>query len=382
MDRRRYLAALGAGALGALAGCTGRGLGRGPGAGTATDTPTPEEGTVGRTPTGEFELPIPESEITRVLDKDRIPAITEPAFGPDWGQTDFELTDDDQIIGVERDGEARAYPMRILDWHEVVNDTFAGPLLVTFCPLCGSGVTGVREVNGQETQFGVSGRLWMSDLVMYDDLTDSLWSQILAQAIRGPETGDRIELVPSTLTTLGAWREEHPETSVLLPPPISGTVGESDGVRDYGRDPYDGYENIDRIGVGYNDFEDDRLHPKTLVIGIENGDAARAYPFPQVESAGGVVNDTVGGLPVVVATDPGDSLVAYERTVEGETLGFERVDARHLRAGGSRWRVVSGRAVDGPFEGSRLTRANDVSPEFWFAWAQFHPQTTVYGQDG
>jgi hypothetical protein len=375
MDRRRYLAALGAGGLGALAGCTGRGLGRGPGA-EETDGGDESERS------GEFELPIPESEINQVLGKDRIPAITEPAFGPDWGETSFELSDDEEVIGVERDGEARAYPMRILDWHEVVNDTFAGPLLVTFCPLCGSGVTGVREVNGQETQFGVSGKLWKSDLVMYDDLTDSLWSQILAQAIRGAETGDRIELVPSTLTTLGAWREEHPETSVLLPPPLSGTVGESDGVRDYGRDPYGGYEDIQRIGVGYNDFDDDRLHPKTLVIGVRTEDAARAYPFPRVASAGGVVNDVVGGLPVVVATDPGDSLVAYERTVEGQPLAFERADDRHLRAGGSRWRVVSGRAVDGPFEGSQLTRANDVSPKFWFAWAQFNPETTVYGQDG
>jgi len=376
MDRRRYLGALGAGALGVLAGCTGRQLG--PDGGSATDG-SPTTTTVGGTPTGEVELPVPESEINEVLPKDRIAAITEPAFGSDWSDAEHGLPADSDVIGIEREGEARAYPLRILDWHEVVNDTFAGPLLVTFCPLCGSGVTGVRRVNGQETQFGVSGRLWRSDLVMYDDLTDSLWSQILAQAIRGPRTGDRIELVPSTLTSWGAWREEHPGTQVLLPPPISGTVGETDSVQDYSRDPYEGYGEVSRIGVGYNDFEDDRLHPKTLVIGVENGDVARAYPFPAVESAGGVVNDSVGGLPVVVATDPGESLVAYERTVEGETLAFERVDERHLRAGGSRWRVVSGRAVDGPFEGTQLRRANDVSPEFWFAWAQFHPETELYG---
>ncbi len=377
MNRRHYLSALGAGALGVLAGCAGR-RSSPTGGGEQTTGGSPTTTTASEGPAEEFELPVPESEINRVLAKDRIPAITEPTFGPDWGETDFELDDDDEVIGVEREGEARAYPLRILDWHEVVNDTFAGPLLVTFCPLCGSGVTGVRRVDGTETTFGVSGRLWKSDLVMYDELTDSLWSQILAQAIRGPRTGDRIELVPSTLTTWGAWREEHPGTRVLLPPPISGTVGEDNGVRDYDRNPYAGYSENSRIGIGNNDFEDDRLHPKTMVIGVENGDVARAYPFPAVESAGGVVNDTVGGLPVVVAIDPGGSLVAYERTVEGETLTFEGVDDRHLRAGGSRWRVVSGLAIDGSFEGTQLRRANDVSPEFWFAWAQFHPETEVY----
>ena len=378
MHRRQYLAALGAGGLGALAGCAGRRPPSGSGDGTTADG-TPTATTVGTTPTGAFDLPIPDAEIARVVPKDRIAAITEPAFAADWSGADHDLPADGEVIGVERDGSARAYPLAVLDWHEVVNDTFAGPLLVTFCPLCGSGVTGVRRVEGEETTFGVSGRLWKSDLVMYDDRTDSLWSQILAQAIRGPRTGDRIELVPSTLTSWGAWREEHPETEVLLPPPLSGTVGASDSVQNYSRDPYAGYGEIERIGVGYNDVDDDRLHPKALVVGVEHGGAARAYPFTAVENAGGVVNDDVGGLPVVVATDPGGSLVAYERTVDGDSLRFERADDRHLRAGGSRWRVVSGRAVDGPLEGARLRRANDVSPEFWFAWAQFHPDTEVYG---
>jgi hypothetical protein len=132
------------------------------------------------------------------------------------------------VLGVEHDDRARAHPLRVLNHHEVVNDEFAGPLAVTYCVLCGSGVVFERRVTGEPTTFGVSGRLWRSDLVMYDGLTDSLWSQLAATAIRGPRTGDRLTLVPSSLTTWGKWRSAHPETRVLLPPPHSGTVGRYD----------------------------------------------------------------------------------------------------------------------------------------------------------
>lgn len=380
MDRRAYLATLGAGLLGSVAGCAGYN----PSAAstpTATETTTPSRAgqTSGAAAAAEIELPVPDSEIDRVLGKDGIPAITEPAFATDWSDTDYELQGTNQVIGVERDGEARAYPMRILNWHEVVNDNLGGPLLVTFCPLCGSGVTGVRTVDGEETQFGVSGKLWMSDLVMYDAKTESLWSQIRAQAIRGPKTGERIELLPSTLTTLETWRDAHPDTQVLLPPPASGTVGSAANSRNYARDPYGGYENSSRIGIGRNDFDDDRLHPKTQVIGIRHEGVARAYPLPRVTEEG-VVNDAVNGLPVVVTTDPGGALVAYDRRVDGTTLTFEAADERHVRAGGSRWSRVTGKAVDGSYEGTALDRANDVSPKFWFAWAEFNPDTEIYGQ--
>lgn len=330
-------------------------------------------------PTGDPDLPVPESDLDRGAAKDAIPAITDPAFDTNWADADVdaELAGDDRVIGVERDGAARAYPLGILNWHEIVNDEFGGPLLVTFCPLCDSGVTGVRRVDGEPTTFGVSGMLWKSDLVMYDDRTESLRNQIRAQAIRGPETGERIDIVPSTLTTLDAWRGEYPDTEVLLPPPASGTIGGGAATRDYGRNPYSGYANNRRIGIGRNDLEDDRLAAKTIVIGVTHDGVARAYPRPRVLESG-VVSDEVSGLPVVVTTDPGDSLVAYERTVGGRTLTFERVDGRHLRAGGSRWRAVSGVAVDGPHEGTALRRANDVSPKFWFAWAEFNPDTEIY----
>lgn len=241
-------------------------------------------------------------------------------------------------------------------------------------------MTAVRTVNGEETTFGVSGLLFRNDLVMYDEATGSLWSQIAATAINGPETGATLELVPSSLTTWGEWRAAHPETVVLRPPPESDTVRDDGGVRNYAKNPYAGYEVSSAVGLSGRQFQDGRLHPKTTVVGVSDGGAAVAYPLPAVQREG-VVNDTVGDLPVVVAATEAGTLVAYTRRVEGETLTFERADAGHLRAGGSRWRVTTGTAVDGPHEGTTLTQANEASPMFFFAWKDFNSETTVYGAE-
>lgn len=372
MNRRTLLAGLGAATVGGLAGCTQFGAdssGSGTDFSTYDGTPTTVE---------DIDLPVPKSELSRGAPKDAIPAITDPAFGTDWTDEDATLSDEADVIGVERDGTARAYPLAILDWHEIVNDTLGGPLLVTFCPLCGSAIVAERRVDGEPTIFGVSGYLYRSDLVMYDRRTGSLWSQILATAIRGEKTGSELTLVPFTMTTWGAWREEHPDGEVLLPPPKSNTVtGETS--RNYDRDPYSGYSESRRVGIGNNDETDGRLHPKTSVIGVTADGNARAYPLDTVDEEG-VVNDTVGSLPVVVAADPDGTLVAYEGQVDGTTLTFTRADRRHLSAGGSRWRILTGTAVDGPHEGTTLTRANDRSQMFWFAWADFNPGTAIYGK--
>jgi hypothetical protein len=436
MNRRRYLSALAAGTLAGLAGCAAigdSGDGGGPSRTTGIDGVASADGTPVESRTGgsaapgaatdgpnasnpgdvaaigDVELPLPESELRRGAPRDAIPAIVDPQFGRDWSDLESRsvqdrsgieyttvpsLDDGETIIGVERDGRARAYPLAVLDWHEIVNDSFGGPLLVTYCPLCGSGLVARRRVAGEETTFGVSGYLWRSNLVMYDRATDSLWNQISATAIRGPRTGETLELVPSTLTTWGGWREAHPDGEVLLPPPLSGTVA-GEVTRDYERAPYLGYDESERIGIGGGEFEDDRLHPKTTVIGVTSDGVARAYPLDAVTEAG-VINDTVGGLPVVVAVGPGGTLVAYERRVgkvapntrstasrerraDGEIPEFAPDGEAHMTGGGSRWEIVSGRAVDGPYEGTVLQQANEVSPEFFFAWLEFHPDTEVYG---
>ena len=402
VTRRRLLAGATLGAV-ALAGCV-------------------QVGYVGSS-TGRFpgDLPIPDSALVRGAPRDAIPAITEPAFASDWSGLSLEartvdfgvrrieprLAPFDRVVGVVEDGRARAYPLRLLGWHEVVNDTLGEPLLVTYCPLCGSAVVARRRVAGTErtfegsgsdatgaskevvTSFGVSGLLWKDNLVMYDAESDSLWSQVAATAIRGPLTGTELELVPSMLASWDEWRTEHPDTEVLLPPPLSGTVvgrGYA-AVRDYTFDPYGAYETNGQVGfAGLRGEErvvaDDRLRAKVEVLGVVHGDEARAYPRPTVEREG-VLNDRVGGTPVVVAVTPGGSLVAYERTGAGGVLAFRSGDGEGtMRAGGSRWRVATGKAVDGPHEGATLVRANDRPAMFWFSWVDFHPGTAVYGTRG
>lgn len=341
MRRRRYLRVSAAGLAGLLAGCLGRFR-------DDAFTPSTANGDLASGGYGALELPVPRSAMQRGASKDAIPAIIDPEFGIDWDGVTAEanefgqvieveprLRDDDEVVGIVRDGEARAYPLRVLNWHEIVNDDFDGPLLVTYCPLCGSAVSASRRVDGTVTDFGVSGLLWRNDLVMYDEATESLWSQILATAINGERTGDTLDLVPSTLTTLGKWRADHPNTLVLRPPPESGTITTGSGARDYTLNPYAGYESSARVGIG-GQFDDDRLHPKTEVIGIAHGDVARAYPTEDVATAG-VINDTVDGLPVVV-TVVEETPVAYVRRVDGSVFEFESSDRVHLRAGGSRWR--------------------------------------------
>ncbi len=374
--RRRGLFGVAAGLLGSLAGCVAGYDGtRGE---EEAEPPDPSPGTVRN-----VELPVPSSEMRQPLAKDSIPAIVDPVFADDWrgldpdGDLEPSLPDDAAVIGVERDGGSRAYPLRVLDWHEIVNDTFAGPLAVTYCPLCGSGVVVERAVAGDPTVFGVSGRLWRDDLVMYDRATGSLWSQILATAIRGPRTGDRLAVVPSTLTTWGEWRAERPGTAVLLPPPRSDTVRGRDRTYDY-FDPKYGYGDETQL-IGWDGTED-RLAGRTMVVGVSADGAVTAYPFPVVEGDG-VVEDRVGGRPVVVATAPDGTLVAYDRRAEGRTLSFAAADGESLRAGGSRWKRTTGEAVDGPFEGTRLERANERPPMFLKGWLAFYPETEVYGAD-
>ena len=333
---------------------------------------------------GSVALPVPRGEIEHRLPADHIPAIVDPAFGEDWRDLEVPsdstydggplLPDESPVVGVDRAGEARAYPLRILDWHEVVNDALGGPLLVTYCPLCGSSVTAERRAAGRETVFGVSGRLWRDDLVLYDRATESWWSQLLATAIRGPLTGEQLSLLPSSLTSWGEWRATHPATRVLLPPPRSDTLRGRDATFDYFAPKY-GYDD-DQL-IGYAGDGGDRPAPRRLVVGVTAGGDARAYPFDVVVEAG-VVNDAVGGLPVVVTVTPGDALVAYERQVDGTALAFEPAGDAHLRAGGSRWERATGRAVDGPHAGTQLAPATDVPAMFWKGWRDFHPETGVY----
>lgn len=399
--RRTVVAGLGAGIVGSIAGCTG------------VDSPGSEEpsrsgerstaGTEGATrdpwTPEDVSLPVSESELYRAAPRDAIPAITDPVFGPDWGGVSYEISDreggsfeasprlagEDEVLGVVRDGVARAYPLKVLDWHEVVNDAFDQPVAVTYCPVCRSGVVADRRVAGSVRTFGVSGFLFRANLVLYDDGSESLWGQLRAQAIRGPLTGTRMDVLPSTVTTWRAWRETHPGTVVLLPPPFSDTVlGEvrfnyEISLYERTRDIAERYPEYGALGE--LDWGDARLRRRAIVVGVVHGDEARAYPLSAVTSER-VVNDAVGDLPVMVTVGRDRTLHAYDRRVEGETLAFEATDEDDLlQAGGSRWRAGDGVAVDGPHEGVELSVAAERSQLYWAAWLQTHPDSTVYGTD-
>lgn len=168
--------------------------------------------------------------------------LVEPAFASGWtdatvptrysrgsGPRRRGIGREASVIGLTRGGSARAYPLAVVAAHEVVNDSFDGPVLVTYCPRCRSGMTAERRVKGSPTTFHVSGHLWRTDgsdenLVLYDRATGSYWSQILTTALCGPVAGSALELLPSSFTTWGEWLDAHPETEVLLPPPASTTA--------------------------------------------------------------------------------------------------------------------------------------------------------------
>jgi hypothetical protein len=390
------------GLLGAGAGCVGFGSGAGERSSTASETTAP--GSTATTTGGEWSvepvtLPVGDDALYRAAPRDAIPAIVDPAFDSDWRDVEYEIEDrdggsyvaspdiaaDDEVLGVTVDGAARAYPLKLLDWHEVVNDDFGGAKVVTYCPICRSGVVADREVAGRVRTFGVSGLLFRANLVLYDDASGSLWSQLQAQSIQGELTGTRLEVLPSSVTTWGAWRETHPNTDVLLPPPFSGTVlGE---VRyNYEIDVYGRVRDIaqrypDYGPLGSLEWGDARLRRRAVVIGVEHADAARGYPLSAVQHDA-PVNDAVAGLPVVVSVGRDRTLYAYDRRVDDSTLRFREATASGVvRAGGSRWRMATGRALDGPFEGSRLESAAAGSQLYWAAWLQFHPESTVYGID-
>ncbi len=300
--------------------------------------------------------------------KDGIPSIDMPRFiTKDEG--DKFLKDSDLVLGLLLDGEARAYPRMILVWHEIVNDKVNGkPVLITYCPLCYTGAVFVRTVNGEEVEFGVSGKLYNSDLVMYDRKTDTYWSQVLGQAIVGELAGMKLERIQVDTLEWGVWKKLHPNTKVL-----STDTGHG---RAYGRDPYGGYYSSRDI-IFPLENEDNRLHPKAIVYGIELAGKAKAYPDTELAKVI-IVNDIVGNKPILATRDPTTKIVRlFERTVGDNILEFEMRNGRVFdKQTNSEW-TFDGIAVSGKLAGTQLNSI--IAPaHFWFAWAAFKPGTEVF----
>ena len=302
-----------------------------------------------------------------------IPAIDSPAFTPvdeavDWPRS-FHF-----VIALELKGEARAYPVPILDWHEIVNDVVAGvPVAVTFCPLCNSALVFDRRLDGVVYDFGVSGNLRNSGLIMYDRQTHSWWQQFTGEGIVGELTGKQLRILPAAMLSWTDFKASYPNGAVL-----SRDTGFD---RDYDRDPYLTDDGADLSPI-FLDEVDGRLPIKEKVVGVNLGGLAVAFPYT-VLGKEGVVNFTAGARNLVVflkRSHPGTGRAtgAFDPRVEEDDLTFS-LDGERLvdDQTGSEWNIL-GEAVAGPLAGKRMEQIVH-GDHFWFAWAAFNPDTIIYG---
>lgn len=341
-------------------------------------TITPTSSLIAPTDTGSSEFQVMETDGVKHMipldkikgggpPKDGIPSIDNPVFA-DVQNSQF-MSDSDTVIGLEIDGEAKAYPLFILVWHEIVNDKVGGtPVSVTYCPLCYTNQVFERVINDQEVEFGTSGKLYNSNLLMYDRLTDSYWSQALGLAVKGELTGYRLDLVPFDVITWGDWKTLHPDTLVL--------TTDTGHIRSYATDPYGSYYTEPRIMFPV-EHSDDRLHPKEIIVGFSLDGIHKAYRQSDIESSG-LINDSVGETSVMLVSFFSENSRAFDSMIDGQTLEFAMIDGQITdTATGSVWNY-DGLAISGKMQGMQLERL-PIEPGFWFEWVAFHPDTQVYG---
>lgn len=263
--------------------------------------------------------------------RDGIPAIDKPIF---TDAASAALKPETRVMGIFRNGVAKAYPILIMNWHEIVNDRFGDePVVVTYCPLCGTGMAFEATVGNKPLSFGVSGLLYNSDVLLYDRQTESLWSQLMVQAVAGPMKSARLKPVVMAHTSWADWSARHPNTLVL-----SRDTGHQ---RDYQRNPYDGYESSRTVMFAVR-HASERFHPKELVVGLGAGKAAMAWPFSELRKA------TENGKPLQANYQGKPVTVHYSEAHQ---------TARVLDASGNEIPTMIA---------------------FWFAWYAFHPETDVF----
>lgn len=217
--------------------------------------------------------------------------------------------------------------------------------------------------------FGVSGKLWRDSLVMYDRTTRSLWSQVQGRAVAGPRVGEELRELPVQLTTWDDWRRRHPDTEVLVKPPLTESR-------------YGGYtNNPDRVGVTGTSYEDQRLPPKSRVLGLSRGGEHAALPMSEIGASPILQIDALGAPLVIFAVADGQAALAYERRVGERILSFEAVaraasPAVQDRETGSSWNPETGVCTDGPLAGERLEPVDGVVG-FWAIWSRHHPGAEI-----
>ena len=299
------------------------------------------------------------------------------------------LVAQDPVIALEINGDARAYPLHILTRHEIVNDVVGGvPVVITFCPLCNSAIVFERTLEGVLYDFGTTGNVRNSDLVMYDRQTESWWQQITGEAIIGKLTGKKLTFLPASIVSWSDFKAANLDGKVL-----SRDTGFS---RTYGVNPYTGYDRPDNPAAIFKGDFDSRLLPKERVVGVTLGDVDVAFPFSVLEVER-VVNHVVNGQELVVFFVPGTLSALDQRLIQesrevGATGVFDpNLGGRRLtfRAEGdtivdveteSIWNIF-GEAISGTLAGSKLAPIVH-GDHFWFAWAAFNPDTRIYEASG
>lgn len=262
---------------------------------------------------------------------DGIPSIDNPKYVT-GEEADEWIQDNELVLAITYKGVKRVYPLQILVWHEIVNDEIAGdPVLVTYCPLCGSGIAYEGKINGETVEFGTSGKLYNSNLVMYDRKTNSYWTQIDGLAIVGELTGTRLTPISIDTVVWREWKAVHSDFEVL-----SQDTGFR---RAYGRDPYGSYYEDSYLFFPVEN-EDDRIHPKTVIFGIGVNGTYKAYREDDLKDLK-TIDDTINGIRIQVERDDA-GIVSITNLETGEEIVKER--------------------------------------DFWFAWYAFHPETGVYEQ--
>jgi len=305
--------------------------------------------------------------------KGGIPALDLPSF-----QSIDEITymfPSDLIVGIKIGDKIRGYPHKILDWHEVVNDTLDDEIFVlSYCPLTGSAMAWDVNADTGVSNFGVSGLLYNSNLVLYDRNTDSNWPQMLMESAKGVKKGTVATQKAIFETTWEKFQMMYPEAQVL-----NYETGFS---RDYVIYPYGSFKTNSSLLFNVNNDDDSRLHRKERVLGVKNGSVTKAYDISAFANDLDVINDSIGDKPIVVAGSKDDKYaVAFERTTSDGviltfTAEFNQMPIIMSDDEGNMW-DINGTAVSGPRTGEQLTIPFSYI-SYWFSWAAFFPDTTIY----
>ncbi len=305
---------------------------------------------------------------------DGIPAIDDPESVP--ADVARFMRDTDTVFGVSLGGERRAYPVKVLAWHELLNDTLGGqPVALSFCTLCGSGILySAIDDDGNRLMFGTSGLLYRSNKLMFDRTTLSLWTNLTGEAVVGEQAraGARLAMLPMTLTRWDVWRQRHPDTTIMRPEPAAA---QRTGYR-----YVEGAADRARAGVEFPVWRrSDALERNARVYAMAIQGEAKAWPLDRLR-AERVVNDTLGGLDIVLVLDAAsDAVRAYERRgLRFEVPAANDGPLRTVRTvdGTTWWIAEEGLAPDDGV-GELLPRVPGHMA-FWFGWYAFHPETTVY----